>query len=39
MAAPQVAYLGEKTGKVELEEAVFGESFHEPLVHLSLIHI
>ncbi len=37
MAAPQVAYLGEKTGKVELEEAVFGESFHEPLVHRAVI--
>ena len=31
--APQVAYLGEKTGNVKLDEAVFGESFHEPLVH------
>ena len=33
MAAPQVPYVGKKTGKVALDEAVFGESFHEPLVH------
>jgi len=37
MAAPQVHYLGEKTGKVELAEAVFGESFHEPLVHRAVM--
>src|ERR671932_432777 len=33
MAAPQAPYVGEKTGKVTLDEAVFGESFHEPIVH------
>src|SRR5918998_4544217 len=33
MAAPQAPYVGKKTGKVTLDEAVFGESFHEPLVH------
>ena len=33
MAAPQVSYLGEKGGNVKLDEAVFGEPFHEPLVH------
>jgi len=33
MAAPQVPYIGKKTGKVALDEAVFGERFHEPLVH------
>jgi large subunit ribosomal protein L4 len=33
MAAPQAPYVGKKGGKVALDEAVFGESFHEPLVH------
>lgn len=33
MAAPQAPYIGTKTGKVPLDEAVFGERFHEPLVH------
>ena len=33
MAAPQVSYLGKKSGNVKLDEAVFGETFHEPLVH------
>ena len=33
MAAPQVPYIGKKTGKVSLDETVFGERFHEPLVH------
>jgi large subunit ribosomal protein L4 len=33
MAAPQAPYLGKKTGKVALDEAVFGARFHEPLVH------
>jgi large subunit ribosomal protein L4 len=32
MAAPKAPYLG-KQGTVDLDEAVFGESFHEPLVH------
>ena len=32
MAAPKAPYLG-KQGKVDLDEAVFSESFHEPLVH------
>jgi large subunit ribosomal protein L4 len=31
--AAQVSYLGEKNGNVELDEVVFGEAFHEPLVH------
>jgi large subunit ribosomal protein L4 len=33
MAAPKVSYLGGKSGKVDLDEFVFGETFHEPLVH------
>lgn len=33
MAAPKASYLGKKSGKVDLDESVFGESFHEPLVH------
>jgi large subunit ribosomal protein L4 len=33
MAAPQAPYIGKKTGKVALDEAIFGASFHEPLVH------
>ena len=33
MAAPKVAYLGKKSGEVKLDEAVFSEPFHEPLVH------
>jgi large subunit ribosomal protein L4 len=33
MAAPQAPYIGKKTGKVALDESVFGERFHEPLVH------
>ena len=37
MAAPQAPYIGAKTGKVELDEAVFGESFHEPLVHRAVV--
>jgi large subunit ribosomal protein L4 len=37
MAAPQASYLGKKSGKVQLEEAVFGESFHEPLVHRAVM--
>ena len=32
MAAPQAPFIG-KTGKVALDESVFGESFHEHLVH------
>ena len=32
MAAPKAPYLG-KQGKVDLDEAVFGEGFHESLVH------
>jgi len=35
--ASQVAYLGEKTGNVKLDESVFGESFHEPLVHRAVM--
>jgi large subunit ribosomal protein L4 len=33
VAAPQAPYIGKKTGKVSLDAAVFGERFHEPLVH------
>jgi large subunit ribosomal protein L4 len=33
MAAPKASYIGKKTGKVDLDESVFGETFHEPLVH------
>jgi large subunit ribosomal protein L4 len=33
MAAPQAPYIGKKTGKVALDEGVFGARFHEPLVH------
>ena len=29
----QISYIGGKSGKVDLDEAVFGEDFHEPLVH------
>ena len=32
MAAPKAPYLG-KTGKADLDESVFGEEFHMPLVH------
>ena len=32
MAAPQAPYIG-KQGKLALDEAVFSESFHGPLVH------
>ena len=33
MAALQAPYVGDKTGKVALDEAIFGVRFHEPLVH------
>ena len=33
MAAPKAHWLGKKTGKVDLDGAVFGERFHGPLVH------
>ena len=33
MAAPQAPWLGKKQGKLALDEAVFGERFHGPLVH------
>jgi large subunit ribosomal protein L4 len=33
MAAPKAAILGQKTGKADLNEAVFGEKFHMSLVH------
>jgi large subunit ribosomal protein L4 len=33
MAAPKAAILGQKTGKADLDAAVFGESFHMSLVH------
>ncbi len=31
--APQAPWIGGKTGKLALDEAVFGERFHGPLVH------
>lgn len=37
MAAPQAPYIGPKTGNVDLDEAVFGEAFHEPLVHRAVV--
>jgi large subunit ribosomal protein L4 len=33
MAAPKAPWLGKKTGKVDLDGAVFGERFHGPLLH------
>src|ERR687895_2227315 len=33
MAAPKAPWLGKKQEKVDLDEAVFGERFHGPLVH------
>ena len=33
MTAPQAPWIGKKQGKLALDEAVFGESFHGPLVH------
>ncbi len=33
MAAPQAPWIGGKQGKLALDAAVFGESFHGPLVH------
>jgi large subunit ribosomal protein L4 len=33
MAAPQAPYVGKKTGKITLDETIFGERFNEPLVH------
>ena len=33
MAAPKAPWLGKKTGKVDLDGAVFGERFHGPRVH------
>ena len=36
MAAPQAPYLG-KGGKVTLDAGVFGERFHEPLVHRAVV--
>jgi large subunit ribosomal protein L4 len=33
MAAPKAPTIGAKTGTVTLDEGVFGESFHEALVH------
>ena len=37
MAAPEVPYIGESSGKVALDEGVFGEAFHEPLVHRAVV--
>ncbi len=37
MASAQAPYVGEKSGKVALDEAVFGESFNEPLVHRAVM--
>jgi large subunit ribosomal protein L4 len=33
MAAPKAAIIGQKTGKADLDAAVFGETFHMSLVH------
>jgi len=33
VAAPQAPWIGKKQGKLTLDEAVFGERFHGPLVH------
>src|ERR687895_731441 len=33
MAAPKAPWLGKKQEKVDLDEAVFGERFHGPLLH------
>jgi large subunit ribosomal protein L4 len=33
MAAPQAPYIGKKQGKLALDDGVFGERFHEGLVH------
>jgi large subunit ribosomal protein L4 len=33
MAAPKAQVLGQKTGKADLDAAVFGETFHMSLVH------
>jgi large subunit ribosomal protein L4 len=33
MPAPKAAILGQKTGKADLDAAVFGETFHMSLVH------
>jgi len=35
--AASVSYIGSKTGKVDLDQAVFGEEFHEPLVHRAVV--
>ena len=37
MAAPKAPYIGSATGSVDLDEAVFGEDFHEPLVHRAVV--
>ena len=33
MTAPQAPWIGSKQGKLALDEGVFGEQFHGPLVH------
>ena len=35
--AIQAPYIGGKSGKVDLDEAIFGEAFHEPLVHRAVV--
>ncbi|CAN5612284.1 50S ribosomal protein L4 [soil metagenome] len=32
-----VPYIGDGSGSVDLDDAVFGESFHEPLVHRAVV--
>jgi large subunit ribosomal protein L4 len=32
-----VSYIGAKSGSVNLDDAVFGEAFHEPLVHRAVV--
>ena len=33
MAVPAASYIGRKQGRLSLDPAVFGERFHEALVH------
>jgi len=35
--ALKAPYIGSGSGKVDLDEAVFGEGFHEPLVHRAVV--
>jgi len=35
--AARISYIGGTSGNVDLDEAVFGEAFHEPLVHRAVM--